>query len=34
MRKEYYYLLAGVAIGLIAAPQLRRLPIVSKIPTV
>jgi hypothetical protein len=28
------YLLVGVAIGLIAAPQLRKLPVVNKIPTV
>ena len=34
MRKEYYYLLAGVVIGLIAAPQLRKIPGVSKLPTV
>lgn len=34
MQQKYMYLLIGVAIGLVAAPQLRKLPIVSKIPTV
>lgn len=34
MPTKYWYLLAGVGIGLVAAPQLRKLPIVSKIPTV
>ena len=34
MRKEHYYLLAGVLIGLVAAPQLRKIPGVSKLPTV
>jgi hypothetical protein len=34
MKKEYMWLLAGIGIGLVAAPQLRKLPIVSKIPTV
>ena len=33
MRKEHYYLLAGVLIGFVAAPQLRRLPIISKLPS-
>jgi hypothetical protein len=34
MQQKYMYLLIGVAIGLVAAPQLRKLPIVGKIPTV
>ena len=34
MDKKYVYLLVGVGIGLIAAPQLRKLPFVSKLPTV
>ena len=34
MRKEYYYLLAGIAIGIVAYPQIRKLPVVSKLPTV
>lgn len=34
MDKKYWYLLIGVGIGLIAAPQLRRIPGVSKIPTI
>jgi hypothetical protein len=34
MQQKYMYLLLGVAIGLVAAPQLRKLPLVSKIPTV
>lgn len=34
MKKEYWYLLVGIGIGLIAAPQLRRLPFVDKLPTV
>jgi hypothetical protein len=34
MKKEYWYLLAGIGIGLVAAPQLRKLPVVSKLPTV
>lgn len=34
MQQKYVYLLVGVAIGLIAAPQLRKIPGVSKLPTV
>jgi len=34
MDKKYMYLLIGVAIGLIAGPQLRKLPGVSALPTV
>lgn len=34
MNQKYMYLLGGIALGLILAPQLRKLPIVSKIPTV
>lgn len=34
MKKEYMYLLVGIVIGLVAAPQLRKLPVVSSIPTV
>lgn len=34
MNRNWTYLLVGVAIGLVAAPQLRRLPVVSKLPTV
>lgn len=34
MDKKYMYLLAGVVIGLIAAPQLRKIPGVNKLPTV
>jgi hypothetical protein len=34
MDKKYWYLLAGVLIGLIAAPQLRKIPGVSSLPVV
>lgn len=34
MNQKYWYLLAGIAIGLVAAPQLRKIPGVSKLPTV
>jgi hypothetical protein len=34
MKKEYWWLLAGIGIGLVAAPQLRRIPGVNKLPTV
>ena len=34
MDKKYMYLLVGVVIGLVAAPQLRKIPGVSKLPTV
>jgi hypothetical protein len=34
MQQKYIYLLIGIAVGLIAAPQLRKIPGVSKLPTV
>lgn len=34
MKREYWCLLIGIGIGLVAAPQLRKLPIVDKLPTV
>jgi hypothetical protein len=34
MKKEYIWLLAGIGIGIVAYPQIRKLPLVSKIPTV
>ena len=34
MDKKYWYLLAGIVIGLIAAPQLRKIPGVSSLPVV
>lgn len=34
MDKKYMYLLAGIAIGIVAYPQIRKLPLVGKIPTV
>lgn len=34
MQQKYMYLLIGIAIGLVAAPQLRKIPGVSKLPTV
>lgn len=34
MQQKYIYLLVGIGIGLIAAPQLRKIPGVSKLPTV
>lgn len=34
MQQKYVYLLIGIGIGLVAAPQLRRIPGVSKLPTV
>lgn len=34
MKKEYIYLLIGVLIGVVAAPKLRSLPVVGKLPTV
>jgi hypothetical protein len=34
MQQKYVYLLVGIGIGLIAAPQLRKIPGVAKLPTV
>lgn len=34
MPAKYWYLLAGIGIGLVAAPQLRKLPVVGRIPTI
>jgi hypothetical protein len=34
MQQKYWYLVAGMLIGLVAAPQLRKLPLASKLPTV
>lgn len=34
MKKEYWWLLGGVLIGIVAAPQIRRIPGVNKLPTV
>lgn len=34
MSKNWTYLAVGVLIGLVAAPQLRKLPLVSKVPTI
>jgi hypothetical protein len=34
MQQKYIYLLVGIGIGLIAAPQLRKIPGVNKLPTV
>jgi hypothetical protein len=34
MQQKYVYLLVGILVGLVAAPQLRRLPVVGKLPTV
>jgi hypothetical protein len=33
-KEKLTWLVVGVAVGLIAAPQLKRLPLVSKLPTV
>ena len=33
MQQKYVYLLVGVAVGLVFGPQLRRLPLVGKIPS-
>ena len=33
MDKKYYYLIGGVILGIVFAPQIRRIPGVSKIPT-
>jgi hypothetical protein len=33
MPQKYVYLLVGVAVGLVFSPQLRRLPLVSKLPS-
>jgi hypothetical protein len=33
MDKKWMFLLAGVAVGLMAAPSLRKLPLVSKLPS-
>jgi hypothetical protein len=33
MKKEYWYLLGGIVIGLVAAPQLKRIPGVKALPT-
>jgi hypothetical protein len=34
MKKEYYYLLGGVLLGIVFAQQIRKIPLVDKIPTV
>jgi hypothetical protein len=34
MDQKYWYLIIGVLIGLVAAPQLRKIPGVSKLPVV
>jgi hypothetical protein len=34
MKKEYYYLLGGVVLGIVFAQQIRKIPLVDKIPTV
>jgi hypothetical protein len=32
MSQKYWYLIGGILIGLVAGPQLRKLPVVSKLP--
>ena len=32
MQQKYWYLIGGIVIGLVAGPQLRKLPVVSKLP--
>lgn len=34
MKTEYWYLLAGVLIGIVAAPQIRKIPGVNKLPVI
>lgn len=34
MDKKYYYLLGGILLGIVLAPQIRKLPGVNRIPTV
>jgi hypothetical protein len=33
VKKEYYWLLGGVVLGIIFAPQIHKLPLVNKLPT-
>ena len=33
MQTKYWWLIGGVVIGLVAAPQLKKIPGVSKLPT-
>jgi hypothetical protein len=34
MKAEYKWLIGGVVLGIILGPQIRKLPLVNKIPTV
>ena len=34
MDKKYMWLIGGVVLGIVFAPQIRKLPLVNKIPTV